>query len=153
MNLVANLVVMWESPYCSPNYLCNELASDVVINTYLQQILENAEWSTRRCADEPNTIDSFSLSWHKWDPFSSLSTSCSANRVSGMYSVLVIEPDNFSSSACISYLRMVLIINYECIHLITNFNPCATRLFLHTRPSSLLLNYFPSNPSHLSAAA
>jgi hypothetical protein len=35
---------------------------DVVVNTYLQQILENAERSTRRCADEPNAIDSFSLS-------------------------------------------------------------------------------------------
>lgn len=153
MNLVVNLVVMWESPYCSPHYLCNELGSDVVVNTYLQQILENAERSTKRRADEPNAIDSFSLSWHKWDTFSSLSTSCGANWVSGMYPELVVEPGNFSSSACISYLRMVLIINYECIHLIINFNPCATRLFLHTRPSSLLLNYFPSNPSHLSAAA
>jgi hypothetical protein len=62
MNLVVNLVVMCESPYCPPHCLCNELGSDVVVNTYLQQILENAEQSSRRCADEPNAIDSFSLS-------------------------------------------------------------------------------------------
>ncbi len=40
-------------PYydCSPNQLCNKLGGIVAITTYLQ-ISENANWSTKRCADK-----------------------------------------------------------------------------------------------------
>jgi len=36
----------------STYYLCNKLRGSVAVTTY-PQILDDAEWHTRRCADEP----------------------------------------------------------------------------------------------------
>ncbi len=49
----------------------------------------------------PNAIASFSLWWHKWNAFSSSSTSCRTNFVQGTYLASWMSPDNLYSSAWI----------------------------------------------------
>ncbi len=71
----------------------------------------------------PSARISFSLWWYKWNP-----TSCMRPWHSLQFHV------DFN------HLRVVLILYYNCMHLIILFNPSGTLLFLHTSFLSLAFN-------------
>ncbi len=83
-----------------------------------------------------NAIASFSLWWHKWNNFSSSSTSSRTNSVQGTYPGIMHEPCQ-SLQFCMNFnhLGVVLIPYYKGMHLIIHFNP-GVSISLHLFPFS-----------------
>ncbi len=64
-----------------------------------------SSWVPGAVLMSPNSTASFLLRWHKWNTFSSSSTSCSTNfSIYGTYSASYMSPDNLFSSAQISII-------------------------------------------------
>ncbi len=87
---------------CSPNHLWNQLCGVVAVPTNLQFFFVIWSGVPGAVLMSPNAIASFSLWWHKWNTFSSSSTSYNTNLVYSLYPASSMSPDNFFSSARIS---------------------------------------------------
>ncbi len=81
----------------------------------------------------PNAIASFSLWWHKWNTFSSSSTSYRSTFIQGMYPASCNRPDNCCSSAWISITW-----GWSCssTNAYTSLFTSMQALFFHLFPSS-----------------
>ncbi len=124
----------------SPYNLGGELCGCVAVTTYLQ-ILENPEWSTRRRADEPKCNRQFLTMVTQMNHlFLFIDIMQCKSGIWNKLCVVYLPCQCLQCCMDFIHLRMVLIIDQKCMHLVIHFNPGATWLFLHTPFHPLPLN-------------